>query len=88
MADQIYSEAFAGGLTDLPNIDKKEQVFVQWLDIVASEVFVFESTAVQYTAHFGNKSLESCYAWRTAQTYSSAIISHVQTQMIIDHLCW
>ena len=56
MADQIWSEAFGGALEILPNIDKKEQVFTLWLDIAASETFIFESTAVQYTAAFGNGS--------------------------------
>ena len=56
MADQIWSEAFGGALDVLPNVERKEQVFTLWLDIATSETFIFESTAVQYTAAFGNGS--------------------------------
>ena len=37
MVDIIYN-TFPGALVDLPNVEKKEQVYTQWFDIVATEV--------------------------------------------------
>ena len=38
--------------------------------------------AVQYAAHYGNKSNQSCTAWNRAESYSSTLISQVVTGMI------
>ena len=81
MVDLVYS-TFPGALVDLPNVEKKEQVYTQWFEIVATEVFVFESTAVQYAAHYGNRSNQSCTAWNRAELYSATLITGILNEMI------
>ena len=82
MVTHIWDETFNGALEYLPEVKYKEQVMVQWLDIVSTEVFVFEATAVNYTAQFGKGSKESCYQWNLAETYTSSLIDHIDKQMI------
>ena len=81
MVDIIYN-TFPGALEDLPNVEKKEQVYTQWFEIVTTEVFVFESTAVQYAAQYGNRSNQSCTAWKRAELYSTKLINQVETDML------
>ena len=82
LVTHIWDKAFNRALEYLPEVKQKEQVMIQWLDIVSTEVFVFEATAVNYTVHFGNGSVESCYQWSVAETYTSSLIDHIDKEMI------
>ena len=41
-----------------------------------------QDPTVQYAAHYGNRSNQSCTAWNTAELYSEKLITQIGTQMI------